>query len=91
MGINKIFSFDADLRNIAEGSKDLVVSNVIQKAQIEIDEKGTVAAAVAGSYSSILFTIQKFYNSHKIIYFKVSLKRIFIKKWCSFQDSNYTI
>ncbi|CAH1403068.1 unnamed protein product [Nezara viridula] len=47
VGINEIFSNKADLRNIAEGPRDPVVSNVIQKAAIEVNELGTVAAVVS--------------------------------------------
>ncbi|XP_066906144.1 serine protease inhibitor 2 [Halyomorpha halys] len=47
VGINEIFSNKADLRNIAEGPRDPVVSNVIQKAAIEVNELGTIAAVVS--------------------------------------------
>ncbi|MDR0390938.1 MAG: serpin family protein [Planctomycetaceae bacterium] len=46
-GVKKIFTQDADLTGIAE-RKDLVVSDVIQKVFIKVDETGTEAAAATG-------------------------------------------
>ncbi|MDR2761923.1 MAG: serpin family protein [Planctomycetaceae bacterium] len=46
-GVKKIFTPAADLSGIASG-KDLVVSDVIQKVYIKVNESGTEAAAVTG-------------------------------------------
>ncbi|XP_014254549.1 uncharacterized protein LOC106669534 isoform X2 [Cimex lectularius] len=43
LGITDIFNSKADLSDIAESAKDLVVSNVIQKAGLEINEQGSTA------------------------------------------------
>ncbi|BES93112.1 Serine protease inhibitor (serpin) [Nesidiocoris tenuis] len=44
LGLNEMFSPDADLTEIAETPKDLVVSNVIQKTAIEVNEQGSTAS-----------------------------------------------
>uniref|UniRef100_A0A0K8SVN5 Serpin domain-containing protein n=1 Tax=Lygus hesperus TaxID=30085 RepID=A0A0K8SVN5_LYGHE len=44
LGLNDMFSPNADLSGIAKSDKDLVVSNVIQKTALEVNEQGTVAA-----------------------------------------------
>lgn len=45
--INELFSQKANLSGIAETS--VKVSNILHKAKIEVNEKGTVAAAVTGA------------------------------------------
>ncbi|KAF6205476.1 hypothetical protein GE061_019649 [Apolygus lucorum] len=47
LGLNDMFSPNADLSGIAQSDKDLVVSNVIQKTALEVNEQGTVAAAAS--------------------------------------------
>lgn len=42
----EIFSDKAHLQNIAEGNKKLKVDSIVHKARIEVNEKGTYAAAV---------------------------------------------
>ncbi|NXX41890.1 A1AT antiproteinase, partial [Tricholaema leucomelas] len=46
MGINKVFSSDADLSGIISGNHDLQISEAIHKAVLEVDEAGTEAAGV---------------------------------------------
>ena len=45
MGINRIFASGAQLSKISEG--DIMVNRMLQKTSIEVNEKGTVAAAVS--------------------------------------------
>lgn len=45
LGIHDIFTSDADLRGFGAEPGLLTVSEVLQKAFIEVDEKGTTAAA----------------------------------------------
>lgn len=44
-----MFNTKADLTEIAEGPKELVVSNVIQKAGINVNEQGSTAYAATGN------------------------------------------
>lgn len=48
MKINELFNAKANLSGIAENT-DVKVSNILHKAKIEVNEKGTVAAAVTGA------------------------------------------
>lgn len=48
MGITEIFSDSANLRGILDSGEQLRVSDVVHKAVIEIDEKGSEAAAATG-------------------------------------------
>lgn len=44
LGVKKIFSRDADLSGISL-QEGLIVSNIVQKVFMNVDEKGTEAAA----------------------------------------------
>ncbi|KAM9646304.1 protein Z-dependent protease inhibitor [Trichechus inunguis] len=52
MGIRRIFSSWADLSELSVTTRNLKVSKVLQRAMIEVDEKGT--EAVAGTLSEII-------------------------------------
>lgn len=51
MGLSVIFSDKANFSKISENGEDLKVSDVIQKAFIEVNEEGAEAAAATGTYS----------------------------------------
>lgn len=48
MGFTKIFDSFGEMKGLIHSKKDLVVSSVIQKAGIEVNEEGSVAAAASG-------------------------------------------
>ncbi|KAH0620398.1 hypothetical protein JD844_020806 [Phrynosoma platyrhinos] len=48
MGIKDLFSFKADLSHLTD-QRYMKISKVLQRAVIEVDEKGTEAAAISGS------------------------------------------
>lgn len=48
MGVNDIFSEDADLKGLLDSGEALKVSDIVHKATLEIDEKGAEAAAGTG-------------------------------------------
>lgn len=45
MGLRKIFSYDAELSDLSATNRTLYVSRVLQKTFIDVNEKGTQAAA----------------------------------------------
>lgn len=60
MGLDVIFSDNADFSKMTlSGQSELKVSDVIQKAFIEVNEEGAEAAAATGMYpfGSLLFSI----------------------------------
>ena len=60
MGIQSIFNENADLSGI-DGEKDLVVTKIIQKAIISVDEFGTEAAAYKFIYFIYFFYYYYYY------------------------------
>lgn len=48
MGMNSMFSANADLSGMLEKSGQISVSDVLHKAFIEVNEEGTEAAAAVG-------------------------------------------
>ncbi|XP_068910463.1 serine protease inhibitor 3/4-like isoform X4 [Tenebrio molitor] len=60
LGINKAFSDEADLSGLAGKKGDLAISDVIQKAFINVTETGTeAAAATAGYVESRIYLVRK--------------------------------
>ncbi|XP_072391491.1 antichymotrypsin-2-like [Diabrotica undecimpunctata] len=75
LGIQKIFKFDADLAGLAKNDKNLHVSEVIQKAFIQVAENGVEAAAATAFeyklFSGHIFSQDpiKFFADHPFVYF----------------------
>lgn len=57
MGLQVMFDNGADFSNISENGEQLKVSEVIQKAMIEVNEEGAEAAAATGTYIFIFYLL----------------------------------
>ncbi|KAF5278859.1 hypothetical protein FQR65_LT03548 [Abscondita terminalis] len=75
LGVKDAFEDYADLSGFsAPGEQPLKISDVVQKAIVEVDEKGTVAAAatavfVIATYSMIQPPVYEFNANHPFIYY----------------------
>lgn len=67
MGLDIIFSDNADFSGIAESPEPLVVSEVIQKAFIEVNEEGAEAAAATGELILICIYLPLLSLEHRIV------------------------
>lgn len=54
MGVKSAFGGNADFRGIGAHEENLLISEVIQKAFIEVEEKGTTAAAATAGNAFML-------------------------------------
>ncbi|XP_023015269.1 antichymotrypsin-2 isoform X5 [Leptinotarsa decemlineata] len=75
LGINKVFGREADLSGLSSTHKDLVISDVVQKAFINVTESGTEAAAATAvlfaEAAAIIYDHQPpkvFYVQHPFFY-----------------------
>lgn len=50
MGIVELFSDTSNLRGLLDSEERLKVSDIVHKAVIEINERGTIAAAATGKF-----------------------------------------
>ena len=67
-----MFTDSADLRGLFESGEDLMVSDAIHKAFIEVNEKGTEAAAVTGLSTFSFFLLMVLSKSTIVIALQVS-------------------
>jgi serpin B len=68
MGMQRIFSDVAKLGELLDGIGNLKVSDVLQKAFIEVDEKGTEAAAASYGGAILLSGPEDFVVDHPFLY-----------------------
>lgn len=54
MGVREIFSSGANFTGIGHNDY-LRIGNILQNAKIAVDEDGTIAAAVTGNITQVLF------------------------------------
>lgn len=57
MGLSAMFTGRADFSGIPQDKEQLVVTEVIQKAFIEVNEEGSEAAAATGKQNKIYLTM----------------------------------
>ncbi|KAI4455250.1 serine protease inhibitor serpin [Holotrichia oblita] len=69
LGLGGIFTNSADFSNMIEDEKHLVISKVLQKAFIEVNEKGSEAAAATGIQIGPRFKPPSFIADHPFIFF----------------------
>ncbi|CAH1108004.1 unnamed protein product [Psylliodes chrysocephalus] len=60
LGVNKIFGGGADLSGLSSTNKNLLVSDVIQKAFINVTETGTEAAAATAVQIAFMSSLQEY-------------------------------
>ncbi|XP_061387007.1 serine protease inhibitor 3/4-like [Musca vetustissima] len=68
LGIERLFSHDAELMNMLNTPEPIEVSKVLHKAFIEVSEKGTEAAASTGSIGVALSSVIEFVVDHGFFY-----------------------
>lgn len=66
MGVQDIFGPTANFTGIVS-NEYLRVGNIIQNAKIEVDEEGTIAAAVTGNYHCNLIRVLSMQRSLQIV------------------------
>lgn len=77
--MSRMFSPSAELTEIAESAKGLVVSNIVQKAGISVTEMGTVAYAATGKYKTVTSLLKPIiWDGWKRIYFRA----VIIRQYC---------
>lgn len=87
IGVRTMFQIDADFSNMENGTHNLFVSNILQKAGIEVNEKGSIAYAATGkllittiivyycSYTILITTVYAFVSKKNFITFQSYLKK----------------
>lgn len=66
MGMEKMFSHAAEFGNLLDSDESLMVSKVVHKAFIEVNEEGAEAAAATGKLFKILIYILSFVSCFHI-------------------------
>lgn len=57
MGMSKMFPDSAEFDNMLEKPEGLMISKVLHKAFIEVNEEGTEAAAATGEFNVIFWFV----------------------------------
>jgi len=86
MGIQDIFSPAANFTGIVS-NEYLRVGNIIQNAKIEVDEEGTIAAAVTGNYhcNLILLSMQLSLQIAVLMLIKLQKLRLY-RSWLAWRQ-----